>query len=106
MAALFIVHLDSFSQVVFPLLDLAMASGHLFLTLPDVPPLDITMQDPMFEQHDNDSATKKDTRSPTPRQSLNPTPSLRKSVSVDSFAQYGRDSPILAGPRQNRGNTG
>jgi len=52
-------------------------------------------------QLDFDSA-----KSPKAASSLAPPQSLRKSISVDSFVQYGRDSPSSGGARPNRGNTG
>ncbi|KAF8626529.1 hypothetical protein AX15_004834 [Amanita polypyramis BW_CC] len=44
-------------------------------------------------------------QSSEPMQSLGPTPSLRKSVSVDSFAQHGHESSVLSGPHPDRGST-
>ncbi|KAF8640382.1 hypothetical protein AX17_000052 [Amanita inopinata Kibby_2008] len=106
-----------------------MASGPPFLSLATVPPLDLTMADgttvlqpkhhegsypPSSSSTTTATATtkshltthdKRDTHPLFPPQSLAPATSLRKSVSVDSFAQYGRESPVLSGPRPTRGNT-
>ena len=99
-----------------------MASGHPLLTLPTVPPLDLTMNGgetaEQVEPRDDSTGSASeiesystaqdntDPQSRMPVQSLTPAPSLRKSVSVDSFAQYNQKSPAISGPRQNRGHTG
>ncbi len=93
-----------------------MASGHPFLTLPAVPPLDLALNgsvttvevDPRDDSNGgaliesySTALDKTDVQS-----RMAPGPSLRKSVSVDSFAQYNQKSPVLSGPRPNRGHTG
>lgn len=47
----------------------------------------------------------KDAKTAIPEQSLVSAPSLRKSVSVDSFSQYNRETPAITGLRPNRGYT-
>ena len=96
-----------------------MASGQPFLTLLPVPPLDLTTNgDETTEQvgaRDDSSPSiesystaqdSTDAQSRMPIRSPTPSPSLRKSISVDSFAQYNQKSPVLSGPRPNRGHTG
>lgn len=89
-----------------------MASGHPFLTLSAIPPLDLALNgsattvevEPSDDSNGESYSTAPDKTDVQSR--MPPAPSLRKSISVDSFAQYNQKSPVLSGPRPNRGHTG
>ncbi|PFH54496.1 hypothetical protein AMATHDRAFT_70 [Amanita thiersii Skay4041] len=92
-----------------------MTASQPFLTLQPVPPLDLSLTDGTIAHSHSHNHNPTSPSSTTVSQfssqlrptndSLSPSPSLRKSVSVDSFAQYGRESPVHSGPRPTRGNT-
>ncbi|KAK2461898.1 hypothetical protein APHAL10511_006361 [Amanita phalloides] len=91
-----------------------MASGRPFLTLQTVPPLGLAQADDTNDlqvaHHDDSNVSpiviESLSAAHDKTQSLVPAPNLRKSVSVDSLAQYNRESPVSSGPRPNRGDTG